>query len=46
MTPLFTWIGMLHPILQAIVVVLAFLVVVGLILFVVTGIFGWLCRRA
>jgi len=35
MTPLFTWIGMLHPILQAIVVVLAFLVVVGLILFLI-----------
>lgn len=35
MTALFTWIGTLHPILQAIVVVVAFLVVVGLILFLI-----------
>jgi alpha-glucoside transport system permease protein len=35
MTELFTWVGMLHPVLQAIVVVLAFLAVVGLILFLI-----------
>jgi alpha-glucoside transport system permease protein len=35
MTALFTWVGMLHPVLQAIVVVLAFLAVVGLILFLI-----------
>lgn len=35
MTAFFTWVGMLHPILQAIVVVVAFLVVIGLILFLI-----------
>ncbi|GAA2965183.1 sugar ABC transporter permease [Microbacterium schleiferi] len=35
MTAFFNWVGMLHPILQAIVVVVAFLVVIGLILFLI-----------
>lgn len=35
MTAFFTWIGMLHPVLQAIAVVLVFLAVVALILFLV-----------
>jgi alpha-glucoside transport system permease protein len=34
-TAFFNWVGMLHPILQAIVVVVAFLVVIGLILFLI-----------
>ena len=35
MTAFFTWVGTMHPILQAIVVVVAFLAVIGLILFLV-----------
>lgn len=35
MTAFFTWVGTMHPILQAIVVVVAFLVVIGLILFLI-----------
>jgi len=35
MTAFFNWVGMLHPILQAIVVVVAFLIVVGIILFLI-----------
>jgi len=34
-TAFFTWVGTMHPILQAIVVVVAFLAVIGLILFLV-----------
>ncbi|MBB2976597.1 alpha-glucoside transport system permease protein [Microbacterium endophyticum] len=35
MTAFFTWVGTMHPILQAVVVVVAFLAVIGLILFFV-----------
>lgn len=35
MTAFFTWVGTMHPILQAIVVVVAFLAVIGLILFLI-----------
>ncbi|WP_341579895.1 sugar ABC transporter permease [Microbacterium schleiferi] len=35
MTAFFNWVGTMHPILQAIVVVVAFLVVIGLILFLI-----------
>ena len=35
MTAFFNWVGTMHPILQAIVVVFAFLVVIGLILFLI-----------
>ncbi|WP_434968940.1 carbohydrate ABC transporter permease [Microbacterium sp. bgisy207] len=35
MTAFFSWVGTMHPILQAIVVVVAFLAVIGLILFLV-----------
>ncbi|MBA8815416.1 alpha-glucoside transport system permease protein [Microbacterium halimionae] len=35
MTAFFTWVGTMHPVLQAVVVVVAFLAVIGLILFFV-----------
>lgn len=35
MTAFFTWVGTMHPILQAIIVVVAFLAVIGLILFLI-----------
>ncbi|OJV97274.1 MULTISPECIES: carbohydrate ABC transporter permease [unclassified Microbacterium] len=35
MTAFFNWVGTMHPILQAIIVVVAFLVVIGLILFLI-----------